>query len=76
MSAGNAHKTPPLGTSSQASNAIEAPVSNSPKAAAVRSSTRIQAVPNTAAAAASRVSRADLVEAGALCSASLGVVFF
>ena len=59
--AGNAHNTPPLGTSKQDSNSIEAPFSCSPKAAWIRSSTRVQAVPSTSAALASIISRADLV---------------
>ena len=59
--AGNAHNTPPLGTSKQASNSIEAPFFCSPNAAWIRSSTLVQAVPSDSAALASIISRADLV---------------
>jgi hypothetical protein len=59
--AGNAHNTPPLGTSRQVSNSIEAPFSCSPTAAWIRSSTLVQAVPSASATLASIISRADLL---------------
>ena len=59
--AGNAHNTPPLGTSRQVSNSMEAPFSCPPKAAWIRSSTLVQAVPSDSAVLASIISRADLV---------------